>query len=233
LEQARAKLRAGGRKARSLEDSVQALEAKAQDPPLHSELLVIPVKHVPLRIPKFDVRLKESALRAVPWAALPELHLEEPAQDSETSGASAWRVLLEPRPVTSGKARCYASVRRELLDSPCDGILAFLEQARAKLRAGGRKVKALEVSVQALEAKAQDPPLHSELLLIPVKHVPLRVPTFDVRLKETALRAEQAKLDDSHKEGGVPLQLVHRAVPGVPPCVRAARVAAHGIAEAL
>ena len=83
-------------------------------------------------------------------------------------------------------------MRRELLEPPHDGILASLEQARAKLRAGGRKVKALEDSVQALEAKSEDPPLHSELLVIPVKHVPLRVPKFDVRLKETALRAVQA-----------------------------------------
>ena len=48
-----------------LEESVRLLEAKSKDAPLHDELLVIPVKHVPLRVPKFDVCLKETALRAV------------------------------------------------------------------------------------------------------------------------------------------------------------------------
>ena len=138
------------------------------------------------------VRAEDS--HGVPWRDLPELHLEEPAQVANAGGTSAWRVLPEPwRPVTSGKDRRYANVRHELLDPSHDGILAALEEARCKRRAGSRKSKALEESVRLLEVKAKDPPLHEELLVIPVKHVPLRVPKYDVRLKESALRAVQAQ----------------------------------------
>ena len=79
---------------------------------------------------------------AAPWDGLPELHLEEPVQEMDEHAASAWRVLDEARPVKSGKDRGYANVRRELLDPPCDGILAYLEQARAKLQREGRLRKA-------------------------------------------------------------------------------------------
>ena len=107
---------------------------------------------------------------------------------------SAWRVLDHPRPVKRGKDQSYADVRSELLESAHWGILVSLEQARVKLQGGGRLRKAqLLESVRVLEAKSQDPPLHSELLLIPVKHVPLRAPKFDVRLKDSALRAVQAQ----------------------------------------
>ena len=131
---------------------------------------------------------------AVPWAALPELHLEAPAQARDERVASVWRVMDQPRPVKSGKERSYADVRRELLESVHEGVLASLKQARAKLQGEGRLRKAqLLESVRVLEAKSQDPPLHSELLVIPVKHVPLRVPKFDVRLKGSALRAVHAQ----------------------------------------
>ena len=64
---------------------------------------------------KVVLRVCAEAGRAVPWAELPELHLEEPAQDAESSASSVWKVLPEPAAVTSGKDRRYADVRSELL----------------------------------------------------------------------------------------------------------------------
>ena len=67
---------------------------------------------------KIVLRVCAEKGHAVPWAALPELHLEEPVQDVETGGTFAWRVLPHPAPVKSGKDRRYADVRCELLDPP-------------------------------------------------------------------------------------------------------------------
>ena len=143
---------------------------------------------------KVVLRLRAEDGHAVPWAELPELHLEEPAQNTDAVGSAGWRVLPEPRPVTSVKDQRYANVRRELLDPPHHGILARLADVRAKLSGGGRlRRPQLEDSLRSLLAQSQDPPLHNELLLIPAKRVPLRFPKFDVRLKQSALRAVQAQ----------------------------------------
>ena len=83
-------------------------------------------------------------------------------------------------------------VRRVLLEGP-RGILSELSEARQRRDAGGRKSAHLGRRVEELERLSQHPPLLDQLLVIPLKKVPLRVAKFDVRLKEASLRAVHAQ----------------------------------------
>ena len=64
LAHARQRLAAGGRKTAHLRKVVRDLEAPCTDPSLREERIV-PAQRLPLRVAKYDVPLREAALRAI------------------------------------------------------------------------------------------------------------------------------------------------------------------------